>query len=1024
MNLFSTTKRKNGQYLFEPVDFIDLNTFKNLSNDKDICIPLVIDTEFKVFHYADSESEGIINSRLPATCQIRQPIVDDNGEIFTYPEFEQWLLTNNQKARHPVLKNQFIPIDYIEFHGYKCELKRSPDYEELKELPICEFVLYGHFFIAELYLLTLYNTEDIESNDNIYREDLNNYVLKKKIQFGKRTFCNYQTNRYAQDSIYTNWQLTIEGKIYRLKLAIFDTAALHGAKSYKVLAANTGVKLDAKELMKEKIQNMHIAYNEVPGDYDKYALGDLKTYEILKANAMNFKAVYDSLGIMDYYTSPRLSIGATVANLFRAKIGSLFEVEGKQLREVIETYCRKGNAQYLLTKRSLTSLYLAKVDGGRCRNNRPLDIFAHGALCDLDISGCYGEGQRSQLYPFGNPLILEFPRESRINQFPTLREFLDSVYYGKDNCELIYGLWFARVSTKTKLVFEQDFLASWFDMSFTAMDNDDNAQIDIDENIADILDTKTGKNKILLNEVINGLIQHDFLDWLFNVCGHKQRKELLDSLYIESAVIYPKSEQCFSIQELIDKSESEKGENTCILKYKTSNGNACKIMTENESYAWYGVNLGTFLIDDLIARRKTYPKKNEDGSVNSFNELYKLLVNTLYGIMASPYFDIGNTTVGNNITARARALAYYIEKGLYAYQIITDGGAFDLNNVVCEIQSRKHNAKISANDLCEMYHKKIAHCRLAPLGGYDKIELDYPNNEPVLKLYKGNSVISLEKKEAEKWINKEAFKHLQNLFPNVKVLHGLSTGLTIRNNNHDDRIYTDRIGLYEFEMKAFYTEAVFHSSANYWFKSPIMPEATKDTFKMRSYEKKQHDTIRVKDGEFEILDTYKDETPAFYFIKQLFHPETIERGFVFAKDTILKIGEYVQRQNSLYDKSILVPGDTYWKQGLLREFSLSQFTFRTMEQYKSWEKTINKMKDAYGQSIEMFFINKDGSLNYREMINWFDRVIDKNIEPVKALRTLSKLKKNHPRFEDLLNVKKELAKRARTFEYLYGDSEE
>lgn len=1022
MRLITSVKRKTGQYLFDHAGFHDLESFRLLDESRSICIPLAIDTEFYVPHYTDPMACGVINGRLPVTFQVNHIHSPDQGKIFVYPDFATYCRENNQPIRHPILKHGFVAIDYLEARGYQCELTRNPDYEELKQLPVCEFVFYAHFAIAELYLLTLYDSEDPDAGINVFRDDLNYHVLKHRIQFGKRTYCQTTYKQHTNDSIYTNWQLKIEGKSYRIRLAIFDTAALHGSKSYKVLAANAGVRLESKDLMKGRIEKMHIAYHEVPKHFDDYALGDLKTYEILERNAMNFENVYTSLGISTRYSPPKLSIGATVANIFRAKLGELFQVEGKELSEVIERYCRKGNAQYLLTKRSLTSCYLAKVDGGRCRNNRPLDTLIEGALCDLDISGCYGEGQRSQLYPIGNPLILEFPLESKINRFPSLREFLNSVRYGTDDCQLVYGLWFARVNTRITLQFEQDFVSSWFDPSFNSLHASDDQDVDeADNETVETLDVKTGHNKILLNEIKHGILQADFLDWLFNVCGTKQQAELLDFIYVESAILYPKSEQCHSIEELLSRTRIEEGENTCILEYKSLDDLTRKIMTECESYAWYGVNLGDFIIDDLIARRKTFPKKNGDGSVNSFNELYKLLVNTLYGIMASPFFDISNTTVGNNITARARALAYYIEKGLYACQIITDGGTFDLNKVVWEESGRKW--KVAADDYATMYRTspRNLNANLRSLGGYTRIDIIYPANQyPVLCFYQRDDLVKcLQGKKAEQWINEQTFKHLQNLFPNVTVLHGQSTTLKIRNNHHDDREYVPRVGMYEFEMKDFYTRGIFHSSANYWLTS-----IKASVLKMRSYEKKKHDAVRVIDGEIHLEDTFSRQTPAEYFMKQLANPSHVERGHVFAKDTILKIGEYVQRQDSLYSKSILIPGDTTWRLGLLREFSLSQFTFRTIKQFKEWEKLIDKLKDKHGQSLEMFFINRnDGTLNYQAMIEWFDHVIDIDLEPSKALRKLSKDRVDHPEFMNLVLSKREFAKRANTYDYLYGDSE-
>jgi hypothetical protein len=74
------------------------------------------------------------------------------------------------------------------------------------------------------------------------------------------------------------------------------------------------------------------------------------------------------------------------------------------------------------------------------------------------------------------------------------------------------------------------------------------------------------------------------------------------------------------------------------------------------------VNLGDLLVNRLLHERSKYSKSNPDEM--ALNELYKLVINTIYGDMVSPYFDIGNVVVGNNIIARARAMAWYMEKGL------------------------------------------------------------------------------------------------------------------------------------------------------------------------------------------------------------------------------------------------------------------------------------------------------------------------------------------------------------------------
>jgi hypothetical protein len=60
---------------------------------------------------------------------------------------------------------------------------------------------------------------------------------------------------------------------------------------------------------------------------------------------------------------------------------------------------------------------------------------------------------------------------------------------------------------------------------------------------------------------------------------------------------------------------------------------------------------------------------------------------------------------------------------------------------------------------------------------------------------------------------------------------------------------------------------------------------------------------------------------------------------------------------------------------LLRELSLSQFTFQTHEQYKAWSKEADTLRRHYGQSYEMFFVDDEGYLDYQGLVNEVDGAI-------------------------------------------------
>nr|CRF40023.1 Hypothetical protein orf208 [Laurencia snackeyi] len=82
----------------------------------------------------------------------------------------------------------------------------------------------------------------------------------------------------------------------------------------------------------------------------------------------------------------------------------------------------------------------------------------------------------------------------------------------------------------------------------------------------------------------------------------------------------------------------------------------------------------------LIELRKNYSKDNENEK--GMNEFIKLITNTMYSDIVSTFFGTANTIVGNNITGRARSMAWYMEKSLHGIQTITDECCFDVNKVV------------------------------------------------------------------------------------------------------------------------------------------------------------------------------------------------------------------------------------------------------------------------------------------------------------------------------------------------------
>jgi len=987
-----TAKSPRSGYLFDRDKMVS-----EVVSGRCVSFPVNVDTEF--VSRVESHTIQPHGTRKHVSTQVRG-INDPTGLILVPQELEN--------PRHPVATSGFDVVDYLGLVGHDVHLERREGMDS--RYPTFEFVLYGHFLLAEV--LMIFKGEFKEDIKALLRatETQDAYIGMRRRLLGTQKI--KKGGRVStSESIQMPWLLTVDGCEYRVKVCFMDTCAVHGNVSYPQFCEGSGIELKSKGVWENgEISRMDEMYHVRPDDYDAYALGDLHVYDALEANSKNFKLVYKALGIQRLFTAPKLTIGATVLDMFGDVLMNKLGLDAKTYKSFSETYLEPVSASHLCLDGLSTKALLAKVEGGRCRNNQPTVVKVAGALVDMDISGCYGEGQRNQLYPIGTPLVLAWDAKSVVNEYWSLRVFLEKHGAGTTTKtwkakkgELVPGCWTARVSTFEHLNIEGDFLASWFvdgkaniDLLAKYVQRDmlsDTETADLEFNVDD------GHTKIFNKEVKNGLITHDFIDWLMFVASQKQRKELLDGLFVTASMVYPASKRVGTYEEFKKVNEEWTGRNIHVDLYGKTDG---------ECHAWFGFNVGDLIIDSLLANRKLHKKKTP------LDRLFKLCVNTLYGDMVSKFFEEANVVVGNNITARARSLAYYMEKGFNGFQTVTDGCAFELNNVL------RSFGKGSVAETVNLHRKakgarNVKHGSIVPDGSevcltwvelsyLDKgktITKHYPHvsfGDTVLGPYvteEGNGVVV----PAMAWINQVGMEHLQRLFPDVDVLHGASSSLKPRQNKDGtagwDKV--PRTGQFEFEAKQFYDNGAFHGSANYLLTNPNKED---DNLKMRSYEaKKEHDGF--VNGE--VTDRYNNgNNPANDFMRGLAKDETaVTRQIPFVKESILKPSEYKQHSDK-HDRNGIEPGDNYLKPGMLKEFSLSRFTFQTLTQCTAWEKAVTRRKEKYGQSLESFFINEDGTLNDEKMNKTVDALIAGGcMEPFKALEKRKNIAiEPHPGFVD------------------------
>ena len=971
------------QYLHQKSDaIVDVKSFSH-----SICIPLVTDTEFTQ------------HQRLGITVQVRG-IHQVEGIIYDHKDLQEYANVNGLQLRHRPIRHDFALLDYLESLGHQVSLTTYSNIHQQdlygNKLNYCQFDIYAHFALAELLMIFTG-----EARARVI--DLLIHGRSRMIDMTRRlrTYTVSKKGYQVSDAVELPMHVTIDGKRYRVKIRIIDSCAIHGIASYKKIASATGVELKYKETLTESdLENMLDTYFNKPVEFDNYALGDLEVYQILAKNSELFKRVYKSLEIENYFQVPKLTIGSTVRDLFKGVLYKELGVspDDREKQDKVLEFLSYGSSSSLKQETNTTKCLLAKVFGGRCRNNRPTDIMNDTLVADNDIAGAYGNGLRNQIYPVGKPLIDDF-NHSRFNQYNSLREWLKKRKYGKKNCELVDGLWTAIVSTKEidpdnnqwkTLKYSQDFLISWFNFRYSEV-----ASMDTDSDKVDLeIQPKTGNVKILNNQVVQAVITSDFLEWLYNVCSPRQRNELLDNLYIVTACYYPSYSRVNTFDELLEIWEYWEGRNTTETKkvsvkhrLKTLSS-GIKIAITNEPTFWLGLDLGKLIVDDLLAWRTMHKKL--DGKKSPMDVLFKLCTNTLYGIFCSPYFDISNTVVGNNITARCRAMAWYMEKGHYAYQTITDGGQIDPNRVCYP----KTNRQVTAIGVTNLYKVNPTNNNLVlkPLDNCDRVEPVTANDTSKLRIVKSDREIIID--EPKEWLEDKLFEHLQTIFPNVSVLHQETTKLDIEisENRTPIKKYSQQTGMFAFEIKDIYTKARFHGTSNY-----LLANERETKIAMRSYENnRKHQAFTINENN-EIVETnfYDDIAPSKFLLQELDNPNQVKRSQVFKNTGILKLNDWKNNYSKWLEKGY-VCGDTIEKVGLLREFSISQFTYQTIEQYLAIEKEVQRNKRKYNQSYEGYFINDDGTLDYQTMIKTIDSIVSSG-----ALSINKQLDKDRNRARDI-----------------------
>jgi len=155
------------------------------------------------------------------------------------------------------------------------------------------------------------------------------------------------------------------------------------------------------------------------------------------------------------------------------------------------------------------------------------------------------------------------------------------------------------------------------------------------------------------NELYHTVITWELLEVLRKVCTSQEMSELLDC-EVEAACWFPKSWITNNPQEFVTKSLKGK-----IYRRKKTNRRGLSSVETGGSKTCLRVMISDYL-DPILDKSIVF----KQGGEMSKSDGLKLLINSLYGVMCSRFFDVGHTLVANNITAAGRIGCWQMNKSL------------------------------------------------------------------------------------------------------------------------------------------------------------------------------------------------------------------------------------------------------------------------------------------------------------------------------------------------------------------------
>ena len=758
------------------------------------------------------------------------------------------------------------------------------------------------------------------------------------------------------------------GVCRRVKLQIVDWFGIE-YQSLKQTSLAYNVRMKSKDLMDGFKTRMHEAYrhSETRADFVEYALSDLCLGDLEDAYKDNFQELCKLAGVTastetgamhhpvkakdEAKEKPAMTKGAKVAMMFRRFLDTLCGVS-EDFNEIADLRGRSkhpsitdlmkvyGCQQLLESDPALTKRHLAIVQGGRVKHELPAQsVFSEEPILSMDLQSCYGMALINIFVPIGHPSLIYFPM-NRPEEWMTLGKFLK-----KFGHELVDLCWYAVIDTcDSQLSFCQSLIYSKYlnkaDKPEREHEAHDNESFNEDDSHI------KGQFMLLEKEIKNGILTSTILGLLKNVCSNQEWGELMRKIRIKSAMIYPRSQmmEYEGPQTFVKWQEALRKQPRRLETIFDISGHSVQ---DRRPGPWVKFPLKTFISPLVEARMKLKAemksllgdpsKEAEYNKKDAMQRALKGVINTVYGVLASPYFAISSPCAANNITAMARGACWMMAISSGGIKSITDGTECRLNHFNF---SWIHNPSMNTLSLLGQPHLIPGRTRYrikrAPLGSQGDPNVKWEltiKGQDVFLTFKGKEYTL---KEAVALIEKLYKEHLLYFFRFCRYIKELE--------------WAWRFGI---ECKVFGYGYVSHGLADYLIGS-FKGEGRAELIKARGH--KLYDTHYDPNTEMPM------QSPMKTILENLFEGIPLKAGIQANYTKPCSAGEYLTRM-TLRDHGIL-PGDTITKSVRPKLITVSEFSFQTLKSRLSWEKYYNYLNRVYGCGLETPYLDVQGCLKH------------------------------------------------------------